>query len=655
MPQLENNLFNSIPSQKQFRQGLLIVSVLALCYIVGLSYLSILRFRSFNGNAFDLGLMIQAIWNTSHGRILVESINIGSPSPRVWTAHLEFIYLFVALIYKIFRHADVILVTQTFVLGMGAYAVYLLAVDRLKNVWVAVGFAACYLLFPAMQNANLCDVHGLVYSTSLLIFAFYFFQKKSFKLFGLFAILALMCREDISLILFMFGLYAILILKDRKVGIALLLIGMVYFGAFYERAAIRSLMGLPEFVYHEGGESHWSHLSAVKENPIYLVTFLAKKYNIKYLTNLFGPLSFLSILSPTTLVLMAPTFLINILSSWMFTHDIEHIYTSTLTPIIFISSIYGFGNAIRLINKRRPAVIQKFGLQRAMYAFAGWLVLLSLFFFVKESNVFDVARYEITVHHKKIDKAIATIEPDASVSADLFIASRTTEREQAFVFPDNMNTADYVLYDFYAPQFHLYTKEDFYVEHHLPVNKYIQQVLENPDYGVSYYDEGITLFKKGMDRTEGLRILSHTESGDIEHATEVPLVDSLKLMGYTTPEIVDLWFPKKDSYDIYYRRLIRTNLFWESTGTPQSTVLFFHYRIDNGTDSYIVSAEPVFGIYPPSQWPDGALVRDLQLFEIPYDSKPGTYTLSVYAGEKLQAELNQNDYIKLFDFQIKGK
>ena len=78
-------------------------------------------------------------------------------------------------------------------------AVYWLARDQLKEAWLAVAFAAIFLLFPALQAATLDEFHPVTLVPPLLLFAFYFLVRGKTALYFTFLLLALGCKENISL------------------------------------------------------------------------------------------------------------------------------------------------------------------------------------------------------------------------------------------------------------------------------------------------------------------------------------------------------------------------------------------------------------------------------------------------------------------------
>jgi len=90
-------------------------------YVIGLSWISILRYQSFHANMFDMGINIQAIWNTAHGRLLIETINNGFPTSKFWFGHWEFIFIPFALFYKFIQSPYLLFLIQSLFFGNWSY------------------------------------------------------------------------------------------------------------------------------------------------------------------------------------------------------------------------------------------------------------------------------------------------------------------------------------------------------------------------------------------------------------------------------------------------------------------------------------------------------------------------------------------------------
>ncbi|NIO63645.1 MAG: DUF2079 domain-containing protein, partial [Gammaproteobacteria bacterium] len=68
-------------------------------------------------------------------------------------------------------------------------------------------FATVYLLFPALQAAVTFDFHAVTMASTFLSFALWFLVTRRYRLLATMAMLAMSCKEEISLLVLMMGVY----------------------------------------------------------------------------------------------------------------------------------------------------------------------------------------------------------------------------------------------------------------------------------------------------------------------------------------------------------------------------------------------------------------------------------------------------------------
>lgn len=645
-------------SQKNFY----IVLGAIVAYVIVISYLSILRFNACKAGAYDMGIMIQTIWNTSRGWILQESINMGYPMMRFWMAHWEFIFIPVSLFYLIFSSPYTILIIQSIVVASGAIPVYWLARERLHNASFAMSFASLYLLYPALHNANLFDLHGVTFAIPFLMFAFYFLQKRDFGKFAIFGFIALICREDAALILFMMGAYALFFLKERKWSIGTILISLIYFGIWYKRMAIRAALGLPEFVIMEGAPTHWDHLSQVKNDALYAIKFLAKKHNIQYFIDLLGPLGFLSLLNPVVLLIATPTFLINLLSSYHNTHTIEFYYSSTAIPFIFASAIYGSEKLLTWLQKwfKKRATNVKFK-NDSLSIISTAMVILTLIFFFWKSNAMDFRKWEITEHQRAIRTIAGKIPDDASVSALNHIVPHVAERHEVYLFNDNVDTVDYIIYDFYAENTRIISRSTFHLPSVWPDNDFIQKVLSDRNYGVVDYEDGVCLWKKGANYDKGLEILAFSAGAEITEPLFEKIENNIFFKGHRLHPIRKICTNLGEWEKGQFEKMIHFTCFWTTEKRINQNYSFI-FKIYNKKAEYYIHHSPVLGVYPTQKWTENEIIRDEIFWDVPSDMEKGSYTVAVRfepietereGSEKTASkETTEYNFVTLFTFDF---
>jgi uncharacterized membrane protein len=227
------------------------------------------------------------------------------------------------------------------------------------------------------------------------------------------------------------GAYAF-IYHDRRVGIVTMIGALSWF-------IISLKVTLP--YYNEFGSFHvdrFKHLGsgpidAIKNsitNPGYVIAYAFTQVKISYLVKLLGPLGFLSLLNPQTLLIATPTLAANLLSNNGYNYNIQYQYTALITPFIFISAIYG--TAWLFKNRLGKAIISVL------------IIFTSLFAHFYIMNESPLSKKSLSHHfnykyHERVEilnELIRLIPPDASVSASPHLVTHLTHRERIFEFPN---------------------------------------------------------------------------------------------------------------------------------------------------------------------------------------------------------------------------
>ncbi|HEX8983183.1 MAG TPA: DUF2079 domain-containing protein, partial [Ktedonobacterales bacterium] len=114
-------------------------------------------------HAEDMATMAQALWNTTHGAFLRDTVcNIISDTNCLgdvsrFAIHFEPIMLPLAALYALIPTPKLLQFVQVAVVASGALPVYWLASRRLRSALLGVAFALLYLLYPPLQSAVTYD------------------------------------------------------------------------------------------------------------------------------------------------------------------------------------------------------------------------------------------------------------------------------------------------------------------------------------------------------------------------------------------------------------------------------------------------------------------------------------------------------------------
>ncbi len=401
-----------------------LVIVFIIAYAIFFSYYTILKHNAFQTSAYDLGIYMQSLWNTIHGNgLFYTTLWEGSR----FAAHFEPILFFILPIYAAFPKAETLLILQSVILALGALPVYWLARDELGKK-AGVVFAAAYLLYPALHGVNSFDFHGSALAIPVLLFCFYAFKKGRYPLSIFLAILAMMCKENVSLVIFTMGLYWLwearkgssMRLENRwlprepeiRYSLLLTCMGLVWF-------ILAVFVIIPAF--SPSGEFAFLGKYSLSLD----ILFFDEDVKLLYLVSLLAPLLFTSLLHPVLLIGL-PILAQNMFTDYNDMYTIYNQHPSLLIPWVFIAGIYGTKWLLNFKGKVVQSTLKKFL----------WLISVSAIIFVlllSPSPISLEKEMPSSIHHHEIlNQIIELIPEEASIFTQNDIFLHVCQREHAY-------------------------------------------------------------------------------------------------------------------------------------------------------------------------------------------------------------------------------
>lgn len=406
-------------------QGYLILSMMVLAYIITFSLLTVRNHNNFGTFGFDLGIFDQGTWLLSQLKTPFVTVR----GLHIFGDHLSLILLLLAPLYRIWDDVRLLLVLQTVVLAIGAVPIFLMAKERLKSRLLGIALASSYLLYPSLEWLNRDHFHPEAIATPCLLFAFYFVTKQRYVPFAIFSALAILAKEDISLIVMMLGIY-VAIKVNRKAGIATSLLALAWF-----------ITGLNVIIPHfnQVGVSYiknYAHLgSSLGEviidsitHPGLILSILLEERKLIYLLQLLAPVSFFPLVSIEALLIALPALFLNLVSEQGYMDTIQFHYTATIIPFIFVASILAL-EGLDLGQRRRQLL-------------AGLIVVTALIcnYFWSPSPLspnFNQGHWSSeNKRQESIESALSLLPKDANVSAPYYMVPHLTHREKIYEFPN---------------------------------------------------------------------------------------------------------------------------------------------------------------------------------------------------------------------------
>ena len=608
------------------------VFILMAIYAIVFSLIALFRYHSFSFHDIDLAVINQIFWNTVHGNLIVE--NMGSAT-ILNGGHVFLIALVLGPVYWLYQSPLTLLILQTVALALGAWSLFLIA-RNLVDEKPALVISFCYLIYPALNYVNLFEFHPIAFSTPLLLFMFLFYQRKRWWLFLLFMFLALICREDVAIPVFAFGVFATIMAlrtpreerkKAWKWGLVPLCSGLFWF--IFCVKFLQPHFRLPELKTATGesgmlsfygwlGQTPGEILRTLLLRPGYVLKGIFIRPKLIYLRDLFLPTAFFSFLSPPHLVMVLISSVEGLLSQ-RFTHfSIRYQYSSIITPFVFVSAVYGLRNLLRwkmLSGKKYIPALLILGCSIYSAAAFGPLVNLPSGFKMWRLAEEDSARRKLIEEIPESAPVIATFEftPKLSSRPRLFYWYHVYTVSRRPEFAPNVEAAQnnclYALVDFddWLTFYDFYTPRGY---------RQIYQFLTDGDWELVSTINSLALFKKGEETELGVvDIVSRAEE---ETSQSIPGLSQLGFAGFSAEEEESLGYPViKLSVDLECRGGIKDDLL---------LLARFVSRAEPGRGFQQFFFAP-YRIYPNSRWKPGDIVRQKCGLLVPENSPPGAYDL----------------------------
>ena len=272
-------------------------------------------------------------------------------------------------------------------------------------------------------------------SNALLLAAIYFAEAELPWPFAAAVLLTLGTREDAAIAVVGLGIWLALSKRRRLWGavtaacaFALLLADTRWLMPHFRGAPYPHLGR-----YAHLGRSVLEIVMALLLHPFRALAGLVTGKRLVYLGALLGPLAFLPLLAPGTLLGLAPSLLQNLLGQDPILFDYRTQYQSFVLPFLFAAAIAGYDR----VALRRPGPWPKGVLVVALMAS---LVLSS-----RTVNNLSVERFWPKPEHRQAWEVMAQVPVGAAVSAQDRYVAHLSLRPLVFVFPVEIEKADHLL------------------------------------------------------------------------------------------------------------------------------------------------------------------------------------------------------------------
>jgi uncharacterized membrane protein len=332
----------------------------ALAVLIGLQCLIFVtvctvKYRCLLYDDIDLALFTQALANLLRGSLATPLRGMS------WLGdHSSFNLFLLVPLFAVFPSPVTLLVVQSVALALGAWPVYVLARRELENPGAALGFAALYLLYPAVGYLNLLEFHPEALSTPALLAAFAMMRSGRVAATAAWAALALLGKEDVALVVGAMGLYALGARRlPARFRMAAWLLGLAAASLALSFVVVkpRFASGAADYgrMYEAWGRTPGEVLGALLRHPFAALRALFftpgdgrdTLFKQQYWVQMLLPLGFLPLAGPEVLLLALPVVFEHMLSWRTQQHTILYQYTALVIPFFVSAAVIGSSRLAR--------------------------------------------------------------------------------------------------------------------------------------------------------------------------------------------------------------------------------------------------------------------------------------------------------------------
>ncbi len=154
------------------------------------------RWKTFQYQTFDLAFYVQGLWQALHGHANVSLLNTS-----IMGNHAEPIVFLLLPFFWIWKHPMMLVGIQTVLLGTMPFTAYRIATAMEFSPRASVGLALAVLLAPATGFAGLHEFHPETLAAPFILLMLEARLRQMTGLHFLWFLLALMCKENVALML----------------------------------------------------------------------------------------------------------------------------------------------------------------------------------------------------------------------------------------------------------------------------------------------------------------------------------------------------------------------------------------------------------------------------------------------------------------------
>lgn len=491
---LEKNLSPDLSLESKhnlFLTGVILICVYAFYLFVMTWYL----YENYFSQGTDLVYFQQYIWQLSEFKVpYIWGLN--TPLYPVWSQHFSPFLAILVPFFWLSNNAGLLLMEQAVAVISGAIPIYLIIKRYLHSRGLGLALSFAYLSFGGLQFGMEYGFHEIMFFPVVFLWAYYFYITKRKYLYFIFIFLSLLIKEEVSFIVLFWGLYVLLVRKERVIGGITAVTGLIWFYFCFNIIFPYFNQG-KGFGYwgqydQAGGSGVIGIIKAAIFKPLsFLQTLITPDIKITMMFETFGQFAYLLLLFPPALLIIFPSLMEKLLSTNIAGGNGAH-YSAAICAVTIIATI----EALPHIYKYK--FVTKYIHNKNL--FFSILIFYSAFF----SNILiGFPDYSLIPNHPKylletaitddnkalLSQIIQSIPQNATVASNAPIPPHLNKYyKNTTMWPNITGTEDFVIIDTqFLPVYGSSGKQ---------YNDAIAKLDKNPNYQEAVGSAGILVYRK---------------------------------------------------------------------------------------------------------------------------------------------------------------
>lgn len=413
-----------------------LISAVGAVMLAYLLTMTLCRLFSYSSPCFDFGIFAQMFHNMKESGLPLTTCERDELLSH-FAVHVSPIYYIYLPFYALFPAPATLLVVQAVFLFSGVIPIVLLARKFSLSRPVTVLISALYFAYPPMISGCFYDLHENKLLLPLLLWLFCFLESKRYPLVYLFAFLVFFVKEDAPIYIAFVALYWLVTQPRKRHGICLLIISVLYFAGavwYLENYGNGAMFGRFDNLTGLDG-TPLDLIRTALLNPALILREMLHEEKLAFLFYMLLPLGVLPLITRRfgRMILLLPMVLINLMSDYVYQHNIGYQYTYGVAAMLFYLLLLNLGD---IRGKLRHGLL--------LFALCATVLLGTM---RMSGQVFYLQRaVNYAEDNARITECLTMIPEDASVRASTMFVPHLSRREILYEI-DSLHDTEYAVLD----------------------------------------------------------------------------------------------------------------------------------------------------------------------------------------------------------------